>query len=41
MPMTDSGYPRTVRAWGRGTPLETASLEFEGEQHTAPAPPLA
>ena len=29
---TDSGYSRTVRAWRRGTPLETAQLEFEGEQ---------
>ena len=27
--MTDSGYPRTIRSWRRGTPLETASLEFE------------
>jgi prolyl oligopeptidase len=30
--MTDSGYPRTVRRWVRGTPLESAELVFEGEQ---------
>ena len=29
--MTTSGYPRTVRLWRRGTPLEEATLVFEGE----------
>ena len=29
--MTDSGYPRTVREWKRGTPLDEAPLVFEGE----------
>ncbi len=29
--LTDSGYPRTVRRWRRGTPLSGASLVFEGE----------
>ncbi|WSY87107.1 prolyl oligopeptidase family serine peptidase [Streptomyces sp. NBC_00876] len=29
--LTDSGYPRTVRRWRRGTPLEEAGLVFEGE----------
>ncbi|MFB7311124.1 prolyl oligopeptidase family protein [Streptomyces sp. NPDC056192] len=29
--LTDSGYPRTVRRWRRGTPLEEAALVFEGE----------
>lgn len=29
--LTDSGYPRTVRRWRRGTPLEEAVLVFEGE----------
>ena len=28
--MTDSGYPRTVRIWRRGTPLAQARLVFEG-----------
>ena len=28
--MTDSGYPRTVREWRRGTPLAEAPLVFEG-----------
>jgi prolyl oligopeptidase len=28
--MTDSGYPRTVRIWNRGTPAEAAELVFEG-----------
>ncbi|WTK49341.1 prolyl oligopeptidase family serine peptidase [Streptomyces sp. NBC_01520] len=27
--LTDSGYPRTVRRWRRGTPLEQAALVFE------------
>jgi prolyl oligopeptidase len=29
--MTTSGYPRTVRVWRRGTPLEAAELLFEAE----------
>ncbi|NED84615.1 S9 family peptidase [Streptomyces sp. SID11233] len=28
--MTDSGYPRTVRRWRRGTPVEDATPVFEG-----------
>eukprot|EP00928_Gymnodinium_smaydae_P061089 TRINITY_DN4516_c0_g1_i3.p1 TRINITY_DN4516_c0_g1~~TRINITY_DN4516_c0_g1_i3.p1 ORF type:complete len:1532 (-),score=273.36 TRINITY_DN4516_c0_g1_i3:6-4601(-) len=28
--MTASGYPRTVRAWQRGTPLSKAELVYEG-----------
>jgi prolyl oligopeptidase len=30
--MTDSGYPRTVRVWQRGTPVDEAELVFEGER---------
>jgi prolyl oligopeptidase len=30
--MTDSGYPRVVKSWKRGTPIETAKVVFEGEQ---------
>ena len=29
--MTESGYPRTVRRWRRGTPLADAPVVFEGE----------
>lgn len=29
--MTDSGYPRLVKRWRRGTPLAEAQLVFEGE----------
>ncbi|WP_405706087.1 prolyl oligopeptidase family serine peptidase [Streptomyces xanthophaeus] len=29
--LTESGYPRTVRRWRRGTALEDAELVFEGE----------
>ncbi|MBT2400181.1 S9 family peptidase [Streptomyces sp. ISL-100] len=29
--LTDAGYPRTVRRWRRGTPLEEAALVFEAE----------
>ncbi|MFF8275885.1 prolyl oligopeptidase family protein [Streptomyces lateritius] len=29
--LTDAGYPRTVRRWRRGTPLEEATLVFEAE----------
>ena len=30
--LTDSGYPRVVKRWSRGTPLESAVTVFEGEQ---------
>lgn len=30
--LTDSGYPRTVREWERGTPLSEAKTVFEGEK---------
>lgn len=30
--MTDSGYPRLVQIWERGTPIEQAKTIFEGEQ---------
>jgi len=30
--LTDSGYPRTVREWERGTPLSDAKTIFEGEK---------
>jgi prolyl oligopeptidase len=30
--MTDSGYPRVVKAWQRGTPLGAATRVFEGEK---------
>ncbi|WP_406859361.1 prolyl oligopeptidase family serine peptidase [Streptomyces sp. HUAS MG47] len=30
--LTDSGYPRTVRRWRRGTPLAAAEQVFEAEQ---------
>eukprot|EP00927_Polykrikos_kofoidii_P078851 TRINITY_DN7564_c0_g1_i1.p1 TRINITY_DN7564_c0_g1~~TRINITY_DN7564_c0_g1_i1.p1 ORF type:complete len:765 (-),score=130.22 TRINITY_DN7564_c0_g1_i1:62-2356(-) len=30
--LTDSGYPRVVKSWKRGTPIEEAKLVFEGEQ---------
>jgi len=29
--LTDSGYPRTVREWKRGTPLAEAPVVYEGE----------
>jgi prolyl oligopeptidase len=29
--MTDSGYPRIVKRWSRGTPLDTAQTVFEGQ----------
>ena len=29
--LTDSGYPRTIRRWHRGTPLAEAPTVFEGE----------
>ena len=28
--LTESGYPRLVKTWKRGTPLESATLVFEG-----------
>jgi len=30
--LTDSGYPRTVREWVRGTKLEDSPIVFEGEK---------
>jgi prolyl oligopeptidase len=30
--MTDSGYPRLVQIWQRGTPVESAETVFEGER---------
>lgn len=30
--LTDSGYPRTVREWERGTPIAEAKTVFEGEK---------
>lgn len=30
--LTDSGYPREIRYWKRGTPLQDASPQFEGEK---------
>ena len=30
--LTDSGYPRIVKRWKRGTPLASAELVFEGAQ---------
>ena len=30
--MTDSGYPRTIYEWKRGTPLSSATKVYEGEQ---------
>lgn len=30
--MTDSGYPRVVQIWTRGTPIESAETIFEGEK---------
>lgn len=29
---TDSGYPRIVKLWERGTPIESAKLVYEGKQ---------
>lgn len=30
--MTDSGYPRVIKEWVRGTPLTSANLIFEGDK---------
>ncbi|KAL7539110.1 hypothetical protein ACHAWF_006302 [Thalassiosira exigua] len=30
--LTDSGYPRVVKSWKRGTPIEEAATVFEGER---------
>ena len=30
--LTDSGYPRVVKEWQRGTPIEDAPIVFEGEK---------
>ncbi|MFT4625290.1 MAG: prolyl oligopeptidase, partial [Myxococcota bacterium] len=29
--LTDSGYPRVVKTWTRGTPLQSAEVEFEAD----------
>ena len=29
--LTDSGYPRVIKRWKRGTPLQSAATVFEGE----------
>lgn len=33
--MTDSGYPRVIKRWQRGTPLDAARTVFEGEPKDA------
>jgi len=33
--MTDSGYPRQVKLWKRGTPIDDAQLIYEGESSDA------
>ena len=35
--LTDSGYPRQIRRWARGTPLDAAPVIFEGETHDVSA----
>lgn len=30
--LTDSGYPRVIKSWKRGTPIEDAKFVFEGER---------
>ncbi len=30
--MTDSGYPRIVKEWKRGTPISEAKTLFEGKK---------
>ena len=30
--MTDSGYPRIVKRWARGTPLESAEVVLENRE---------
>ncbi len=35
--LTDSGYPRRVKLWKRGTPLEQASLVFEAKKEDVEA----
>jgi prolyl oligopeptidase len=35
--MTDSGYPRVVKRWKRGTPLEKANLLYEGDVQSVSA----
>ncbi len=35
--MTDSGYPRVVKRWKRGTPLEKAELLYEGDVQSVSA----
>jgi len=31
--LTDSGYPRIVKMWKRGTPLESAEMVYEGKSN--------
>jgi len=38
--MTDSGYPRVVKLWGRGTPLARASVVYEGRRTDVGASPV-
>jgi prolyl oligopeptidase len=38
--MTDSGYPRIVKLWRRGTPLDQAAVVFEGEKTDVSSSPL-
>lgn len=39
--MTSSGYPRTVRRWKRGTPLESAAVVAEGDASDVGMTPFA
>jgi prolyl oligopeptidase len=36
--LTDSGYPRVIKSWKRGTPIEDAKVVFEGEDPKPPFP---
>jgi len=38
--MTDSGYPRTVKRWLRGAPLDQAAIVFEGQKTDLDASPI-
>jgi prolyl oligopeptidase len=38
--LTDSGYPRVVKAWKRGTPLASATTIFEGQVSDVAAGPV-
>jgi prolyl oligopeptidase len=39
--MTGSGYPRIVKQWRRGTPMDQATLVYEGQPATCTSPPAA